>query len=103
DDLKELLLVGLQVGEKPYLLEDLEGEVLGLVYDEHDVAPPPDPLKEDPVHLRDQVHLATGKFRLAELVEDRLEHLGLRDARVQDEGGVKASRVELVQEAPAER
>ena len=38
DDLKELLFVGFEIGEEADLLEDFEGEILGLVDDEDDVA-----------------------------------------------------------------
>ena len=64
DDLEQLLLVGLEVGEEAHLLEDLEGQVLGLVDDEDDVASARDPFQKHAVHLRDEVHLAARELRL---------------------------------------
>jgi len=102
DDLKELLLVGLQVGEEADLLKDLEGEVLALVDDEDDVLAGVDSRHEDAVDLRNEGVLGAILDGLAELEENSLEHLGLGDAGVEDERGLEAGRVELVEEPAAQ-
>jgi len=101
-DLEELLFVGFEIGEEADLFEDLEGEVLGLVDDEDDVASGVDALEEDLVDLGNQIDLAVGVVELAELGEDGLEHLLLVDAGIDDERGVVALGVELVEESAAE-
>lgn len=51
DDLKQFLLVGLQVREQTELFKEVKGEVLGLVNDQEDVFPPLDSVLEDVINL----------------------------------------------------
>ena len=102
-DLQKFLLVRLQIGEQPHLLEHLEGKVLRLVDDEHNFAALGDAVEQHLVHLGDEVVLAAREIMLAEFGEDGLEHLRLGDAGVENERGVVVLGVEFVQELATER
>ena len=57
DDLQDLLLGGLEVGEQPDLLEGLGVEVLGLVEDEHRVLAGPVPLDQEVLERDEPLHV----------------------------------------------
>ena len=61
-----------------------------------------DPFEPGPVHLRDECVLRASLDGLAEFKQDRFEHLGLRDPRVEHECRLVALGVELVEEGAAE-
>ena len=98
NDAHHLLLGGLDAGQQPDLLENLERQVLRFVDDQQHLAAGGVLLDEETVDGRDQLGLLHLEGREAELHEHRLQEfdrgdLGLVDLRDHDVG------IELAQEA----
>jgi hypothetical protein len=104
DDLQQLALVGLQVGEQAHLLEGVRRQVLRLV-DQHDGAPAPrvrvEQVSIEPVdeHLDAVLPVRIGDVQLVANGGDQLQGC---DARVQHQGHVGVRR-QLLEQAAAHR
>lgn len=103
DDLKQLLLVGLQVREQTELFQEVKGEVLGLVNDQEDVFPPLDSVQEDVINLLYEAATASARAFLSEFRENRFQKLGLGDTRIEDQGALVLLVVNLVNEMTTKR
>jgi hypothetical protein len=107
DDLQQLPLVGLEVGQEAQLLEHLRREHLRLVDDEDVVLADGVGLQQEVVERVDvrldrrRRHLG-GSGRDVELVADRLQELHHRELRVEDVGDV-AALGDLLEKAAADR
>src|SRR5581483_1423748 len=102
DDLQKFLLVRLEVGKQPDLLEYLKSEILRLVDDQNDVAAGIDPGKEELVDLRHEVVMRLGLVGLAQLGENGAQHLGFIEAGIEDKRGIVVVHVQLLQQPPTE-
>ena len=106
DDLQQLALVGLEVGEQAQLLEHVGREHLRLVDDEDVVLADGVGLEQEVVERvdvgLDRRRLAVGGGdRHVELVADRLQQLDHGELRIEDVGDVAALR-DLLEEAAAD-
>ncbi len=104
DDLQQLALVGLKVGQQTHLLENLGGKVLGLVDDQHRRPAFGVGVQQEGVDPIDQPldALATLRMGDAELIANGGEQLLGGQLRVEDEGDVGFRR-KLFEEAAADR
>ena len=107
DDLQQLALARLEVGEQAQLLQHVGRQVLRLVDDEHVVAPGGVGAQQEVVQ-RIEVVLHRGRLLVAarhgdvELVADRLQQLDHRELGIEDVGDVAVGR-DLLQEQAAHR
>src|SRR5579862_7682453 len=74
DDLKELSLIGLEVGEEPHLFEELVVEILGLVDEQNDVASGFELLEKELVENLKACRSIPSSRREPELREDGANH-----------------------------
>jgi len=93
DDLQELLLGGLEVGEESHLLQDRRGEILGLVDEEHRGTPPGMGLEQVPVEAIDQGLLARVALgiRDTQLVAQAGQEVHLRHPGIQQERDIEVT------------
>ncbi len=105
DDLQELLRRGLEVREQAHLLQHVGVEVLRLVHHQHDAPAAAVGVEQEVREDVDQrLDAASGALRYlhVQLVADREQELGGRDARIQDQRDV-AMRRQLLQQAAQHR
>src|SRR5262245_22593726 len=85
-DLQQLLRLGLEVREKPDLLESLEAQVLRLVEGEHGVLTRPPPLDQEVVQGDQPLDVGLAGLGDAEVLQHVLENPLEGQGRVEDEG-----------------
>src|SRR5581483_748649 len=79
DDLQQLLRVGLEIGEEPYLLEHLRSQILSLIDHEHDAAAVAMGTQQIVTEDVDEILEASRRrvrYPDAELLADREQELG---------------------------
>ncbi len=103
DDLQQLVLGGLQVGQQPHLFEHRRGQVLGLVDDQHRTAPLGVGVEQVPVEGVDKDLEALGLFGVgdSQLVADAGHQLGLGQPGIEDQRDIDGVG-ELFDHAPAD-
>ena len=90
NDLNEFLRIRLEVGDEPYLLQDVPRQVLRFIDHEHDILSAAPRVQEECVKSVDELFVAVAVRSDAEIPVYRTQKLGRAERRVQNE---RADRV----------